>query len=93
MRYAALEWRRSINPNSLFPNQEEHESKNDSHDGSAVSRGRAVCFASDDAHMGTWKLKRVQMKISAGTPKNTTVVYEVAGDKRESHGGWSRRGW
>jgi hypothetical protein len=40
----------------------------------------AVCFASDDAHMGTWKLNESKSKISAGTPKNTTVVYEVAGD-------------
>jgi hypothetical protein len=40
----------------------------------------AVCFASDDAHMGTWKLNESKSKIAAGTPKNTTVVYEVAGD-------------
>jgi len=39
----------------------------------------AVCFASD-AQMGTWKLNEAKSKIAAGTPKNNTVVYEVAGD-------------
>ena len=41
----------------------------------------AVCFASDDAHMGTWKLNEAKSKIAPGAPKNTTVVYEAAGDK------------
>jgi hypothetical protein len=39
----------------------------------------AVCFASD-VQMGTWKLNEAQSKIAAGTPKNSTVVYEAAGD-------------
>ncbi len=39
----------------------------------------AVCFASD-IQMGTWKLNEAQSKIAAGTPKNSTVVYEAAGD-------------
>src|SRR5215468_5796911 len=30
--------------------------------------------------MGTWKLNEAKSKIPAGTPKNTTVVYEAAGD-------------
>ena len=39
----------------------------------------AVCFASD-TQMGTWKLNEAKSKIAAGAPKNTTVVYEAAGD-------------
>ena len=39
----------------------------------------AVCFASD-IQMGTWKLNEAKSKIAAGTPKNSTVVYEAAGD-------------
>ncbi|PYX05985.1 MAG: hypothetical protein DMG88_19825 [Acidobacteria bacterium] len=41
----------------------------------------AVCFASDDAQMGTWKLNEAKSKISPNAPKNNTVVYEAAGDK------------
>jgi len=41
--------------------------------------GAAVCFAAD-LHMGTWKLNEAKSKIGAGSPKNTTVVYEAAGD-------------
>lgn len=41
--------------------------------------GVAVCLAAD-AFMGTWKLNEVQSKLGPGTPKNTTVVYEAAGD-------------
>ncbi len=41
--------------------------------------GTAVCFAADP-QMGTWKLNEAKSKISAGSPKNTTVVYEAAGD-------------
>ncbi len=40
----------------------------------------AVCFASDP-NLGTWKLNEAKSKIAAGAPKNTTVVYEAAGDK------------
>jgi hypothetical protein len=39
----------------------------------------AICFASD-ANMGTWKLNEAKSKIAAGAVKNTTVVYEAAGD-------------
>jgi hypothetical protein len=38
-----------------------------------------VCFASD-VQMGTWKLNDAKSKIAAGAPKNSTVVYEPAGD-------------
>jgi hypothetical protein len=41
--------------------------------------GAAICFA-DDPQMGTWKLNEAKSKIGAGSPKNTTVVYEAAGD-------------
>lgn len=41
--------------------------------------GVAVCFASD-ANLGTWKLNDGQSKMTPGVPKNTTVVYEAAGD-------------
>ena len=40
----------------------------------------AVCFASN-ANMGTWKLNEAKSKFAAGAGKNTTVVYEAAGDK------------
>jgi hypothetical protein len=41
--------------------------------------GVGVCFAAD-ASMGTWRLNEAKSKIGAGSPKNTTVVYEAAGD-------------
>jgi hypothetical protein len=31
-------------------------------------------------HMGTWKLNEAKSKFSPKAPKNTTVVYETAGD-------------
>jgi hypothetical protein len=39
----------------------------------------AVSFASD-AQMGTWKLNEAKSKFAAGMPKNSTVVFEAAGD-------------
>ena len=30
--------------------------------------------------MGTWKLNEAKSKIAPGAPKNSTVVYEAAGD-------------
>lgn len=41
--------------------------------------GLTLCFA-DDANMGTWKLNEAKSKLGPGMPKNTTVVYEAAGD-------------
>jgi len=41
--------------------------------------GVAVCFA-DSPTNGTWKLNEARSKIPAGVVKNTTVVYEAAGD-------------
>jgi hypothetical protein len=43
------------------------------------SIGAAVCLAADD-FVGTWKLNEAKSKLTAGGPKNTTVVYEAAGD-------------
>lgn len=36
--------------------------------------------AGSDAFMGTWKLNEAKSKITAGMPKNSTVVYTVDGD-------------
>jgi len=41
----------------------------------------AVCFAADSNMMGTWKLNEAKSKIGPGATKNSTVVYEAAGDK------------
>jgi hypothetical protein len=41
--------------------------------------GVAVSFA-DNPNMGTWKLNEAKSKIPPGFLKNTTVVYEAAGD-------------
>ena len=41
--------------------------------------GGAVCLAADN-FIGTWKLNEAKSKLTAGGPKNTTVVYEAAGD-------------
>jgi hypothetical protein len=38
-----------------------------------------LCFA-EDAFMGTWKLNEAKSKLSANAPKNSTVLYEAAGD-------------
>jgi hypothetical protein len=38
-----------------------------------------VCLA-QNPHMGTWKLNEAKSKFSKGAAKNTTVVYEGAGD-------------
>ena len=38
-----------------------------------------VCFASD-VQMGTWKLNETKSKLAPGAAKNTTVLYEAAGD-------------
>jgi hypothetical protein len=42
--------------------------------------GLTPCFA-EDANMGTWKLNKAKSEIGAGSPKNTMVVYQAAGDK------------
>ena len=41
----------------------------------------AACFAADDPQMGTWKLNEGKSKLTPGEGKNTTVVYEAAGDQ------------
>jgi hypothetical protein len=40
----------------------------------------ALCFAAEDAWIGTWKLNEAKSKIGPGAPKNAKVVYETAGD-------------
>jgi hypothetical protein len=41
--------------------------------------GAATCLAAD-ANIGTWKLNEAKSKLAPGAPKNTTVVYEAAGE-------------
>ena len=41
--------------------------------------GVAVCLA-EDVNMGTWKLNEAKSKLAPGATKNTTVIYEAAGD-------------
>ncbi len=38
-----------------------------------------MCFA-QNPNMGTWKLNEAKSKLAPGFPKNTSVVYEAAGD-------------
>jgi hypothetical protein len=38
-----------------------------------------MCFAQNPS-LGTWKLNEGKSKLGPGFPKNTTVVYEAAGD-------------
>ena len=42
--------------------------------------GIGVCFAQNPSFMGTWKLNEAKSKLASGVPKNTTVVYEAAGE-------------
>jgi len=42
--------------------------------------GIALGFA-ENPHMGKWKLNPAKSDLGPGAPKNTTVVYEAAGDK------------
>jgi hypothetical protein len=46
----------------------------------AVCLMAAVCLASD-MNMGTWKLNDAKSKGAPGAPKNSTVSYEMVGDK------------
>src|SRR5712675_3533269 len=41
----------------------------------------SACFAADDPSMGTWKLNEAKSKLTPDAGKNTTVVYETAGDQ------------
>ena len=38
-----------------------------------------MCFA-QNPNLGTWKLNEAKSKFAVGLPKNTSVVYEAAGD-------------
>jgi hypothetical protein len=46
-----------------------------------LAAAASLCFATDDAFMGTWKLNESKSKIPAGAHKNTTVVYAQNGDE------------
>jgi len=46
-----------------------------------LATAASLCFAADDAFMGTWKLNEAKSKIPAGVPKNTTVAYAQSGDE------------
>jgi hypothetical protein len=46
----------------------------------ALFAATVVCFAADDANMGTWKLNEGKSKLAAGATKNNTVAYTAAGD-------------
>jgi hypothetical protein len=39
-----------------------------------------LCYAADSPFLGTWKLNDAKSKIGMGGGKNSTVVYEMAGD-------------
>jgi len=41
----------------------------------------ATCFAADDPQIGTWKLNEAKSKLTPDAGKNTSVVYEAAGDQ------------
>ena len=43
--------------------------------------GLTFAFAADNPQMGTWKLNEAKSKLAPGATKNTTVVYEAAGDQ------------
>ena len=45
----------------------------------AFFAGVILCFAAD-ANMGTWKLNEAKSKFGPGATKNSTVVYEAAGE-------------
>jgi len=42
--------------------------------------GVASSHGADDPFLGTWKLNEAKSKITAGSGKNSTVVYEMSGD-------------
>jgi hypothetical protein len=46
----------------------------------ALFAAAIVCFAAEDANMGTWKLNEGKSKLVAGATKNMTVAYAAAGD-------------
>ena len=42
--------------------------------------GLAASFAAENPNMGTWKLNEAKSTFTPEATKNTTVVYEAAGD-------------
>ena len=52
-----------------------------------------MCFASDDVHMGTWRLNEPKSKFSAGATRYSVVIVQAAGDEMTvSVGGTDRDG-
>src|SRR5689334_6931035 len=47
----------------------------------SAAAAASLCFAADDAFMGTWKLNEAKSTIPEGSPKNSTVVYAQSGDE------------
>jgi hypothetical protein len=71
---------RIIRPTIRFPIKKRHEIKTIVLTVALGVVGVPVGFA-QDAFMGVWKLKEAKSEFSPGAPKNSTVVYEVEGDK------------
>jgi hypothetical protein len=46
----------------------------------AICLVTATISLAQEQAMGTWKLNEAKSKLAPGNPKNTTVVYEAAGD-------------
>jgi hypothetical protein len=46
----------------------------------ALSLAGSVAIFAADTNMGTWKLNEAKSTLTAGAPKNSTVMYEAAGD-------------
>jgi hypothetical protein len=46
----------------------------------ALSLAGSVAIFAADTSMGTWKLNEAKSTLTAGAPKNSTVMYEAAGD-------------
>ena len=47
----------------------------------SAAAAASLCFAADDAFMGTWKLNEAKSKIPAGAAHNNTVIYAQSGDE------------
>jgi hypothetical protein len=79
MRHAALECRGKSNPNLILIGGK-MKAKTIGLALALYFVTAAVCFASTDVQMGTWKLNEAKSKFAPGAAKNHTVVYEAAGD-------------
>src|SRR6201984_569672 len=78
-RYSVLKCPPLIGPQSTFQSGENMKTRTILFTLLLCFVSAGVCFA-DDPMIGTWKLNEAKSKIGAGSPKNTTVIYEAAGD-------------